>query len=560
MATQSIRNANGSYTTYDPNSYDPSQSSPISVADASNPQTPLDVQTPQPTAPYNIAGLNADLAATYAPTAPEQQATDLSTQLQNLNNQLVGKSAEQAQAETAQGLPDLTKTNTDLAGQLKGLQNEALAIPLQMQQDATGRGITAAGLAPIQNAALRQNAIKALSISSLLSANQGQIATAQSFADKAVAQKFDPIQEQIAAKTANLNLILNSPNFTNAEKARAQKQKDLQDQIALETKNQRDDFQTIISWAAAASANGASAYQAQQIANAPDLQTALSLYAPFTRDPNAAAKAVADLAATRAQTQLTLTNVAKINNDIRLANKAAADQLVPTPQNAPYINAFSNATAGLGANNLAAANKVFANILQSGDLNQARTYIVRTALANAPAQEQNNALGRTNAISAMQDITSLLQQAADKGATTNLLTGTLTNVANKLGTSGNTDLNYISSRILQALITYRKGMTGVAFGPQEAEDYKKIFPDITNVSDLNTAKIGALTDSLNNQNRSTLGFLIGNQNYDALFPNQNTANLPSNQSATTNANADFTARAKAAGYSDAEIQAYLKSH
>ncbi len=42
----------------------------------------------------------------------------------------------QAEQEQAQGLPELQATQTDLSAKLKGLSNEALAIPLQMQQQA----------------------------------------------------------------------------------------------------------------------------------------------------------------------------------------------------------------------------------------------------------------------------------------------------------------------------------------------------------------------------------------------------------------------------------------
>ena len=70
-------------------------------------------------------------------------------------------------------------------------------------------------------------------------------------------------------------------------------------------------------------------------------------------------------------------------------------------------------------------------------------------------------------------------------------------------------------------------MTGVAFGEMESRDYKKIFPDITNIESLNIAKIQALKDSMNANNRTAIGFYIGPENYDQLFPAQSTAVLPS---------------------------------
>lgn len=195
-----------------------------------------------------------------------------------------------------------------------------------------------------------------------------------------------------------------------------------------------------------------------------------------------------------------------------------------------YINAFNNATAGMGAQGKKQAQTIFNGYINTGNLGAARDYITRVALANATADQQNQSIGRTQAITAMNDIQNLLAQAKAKGVDTNLLTGNIVDAANKFGTSPDTDLNYIGSRILQSLITYRKAMTGVAFGPQEAADYKRIFPDLTNIDSLNTAKIQSLKDALNANNRATLAFYIGADNYDKLYSdNPSTSNLPSNK-------------------------------
>lgn len=190
-------------------------------------QTPYTTPTPSPT--YPVGSLDTTVPTPpAAPTAAEGEANSLTASLKALNDSLIGKSAYQASQEAAAGIPDITKTITDLSSQLKGLQNEATAIPLQLQNEATGRGITAAGLAPISSAQLRDNATKALTVSTLLEAAKGNLSTAQANADRAVAQKYGPIQEQIDAAKANLALVLNSPEYTLEEKNRAQQQLDLQ--------------------------------------------------------------------------------------------------------------------------------------------------------------------------------------------------------------------------------------------------------------------------------------------------------------------------------------------
>ncbi|HEC65862.1 MAG TPA: hypothetical protein ENI23_11230 [bacterium] len=156
-------------------------------------------------------------------TQPEVKAQGFNEQLQDLNTRLLGESAFRAGREEEAELPALLTTQQDLSSRLKAIQSEAKAIPLQLQQEAKGRGITVGGLRPLQTARLRTNAIQALGVSSLLEASRGNITLAQDLVDRAVAQQFDPIREEIAVKRANLNLILESPSFTLAEKNRARR-------------------------------------------------------------------------------------------------------------------------------------------------------------------------------------------------------------------------------------------------------------------------------------------------------------------------------------------------
>lgn len=179
--------------------------------------------SPTPTPVYNVQGLDSNNIA--APITENPQQTDLQTRidaLSGLNDTEAGKAQYQTDQNNAAGIPDLTTSQNDLATRLTGLKNEALAIPLQLQNDSTGRGITEGGLAPIQDAALRENAIKSLTVSSLLDATQGLLTTAQAKADRAVADKYGPIEAQIDAAKANIQLVLNSPNYTIAEKNQAQ--------------------------------------------------------------------------------------------------------------------------------------------------------------------------------------------------------------------------------------------------------------------------------------------------------------------------------------------------
>jgi hypothetical protein len=286
MATKSIQNADGTYTTYDDQSYTPPQApSPISVTGLSNPQQPVNFLQPKETPLYPVAGLLDGLQGQESEpmqmTKTEGQAQDLTTQLQTLNEQLTGQSAYRADQEKALGVEALKKTQTDLSSRLKALQNEALAIPLQMQQDAQGRGVTAGGIAPHQTAALRNNAIQALSVNSLLEASRGNLTTALDMVDRAVAQRFEPIQEQIAAKTRNLELILSSPQYSLDQKNRAQKQLEKERQKQAQLDQAREAQTRIYDLGVKAASLGADPAVVDAIQSARSPEEALSIAAQF---------------------------------------------------------------------------------------------------------------------------------------------------------------------------------------------------------------------------------------------------------------------------------------
>lgn len=210
----------------------PTTPSPISVSGLNSNENPTPIQ--QPTYPplYPTAGLTGSTGTDpYANTKPQNQAQDLNSSIQSLNEELSGKSAFEtsqfknlgygATTDASGNLVANDPSMLDLNSKLTALTNEAKAIPLQLQNDASGRGTTTGGLAPIESGALRNNAVQALGVSSLIAAKQGQLAYATQLVENASQQKYGPIEAELKAKTANLQLIINSPDYTNAQKAQA---------------------------------------------------------------------------------------------------------------------------------------------------------------------------------------------------------------------------------------------------------------------------------------------------------------------------------------------------
>jgi hypothetical protein len=248
-----------------------------------NPPPAYPYQSTQPASAYPVAtlgstpGVSANGQMTLTPE--EQKAQDYSTKLQDLNNQLLGQSSYRTEQENAQGLTSLNTTKQDLTSQLNALKNEAMAIPLQAQNQAEGRGVTAGGLRPVEAAATRNNAIQALTVNSLLEATNGNISTALQMVDRAVAQKYDPIKEQIEVAQKNLELILNSPQASIEDKNRALAQKAIQDAKADQLTQDRENWTNIQKVALDAAAAGADALTLNKIQNAKSPVEAASLAA-----------------------------------------------------------------------------------------------------------------------------------------------------------------------------------------------------------------------------------------------------------------------------------------
>jgi hypothetical protein len=102
------------------------------------------------------------------------------------------------------------------------------------------------------------------------------LASAQTKADKAVAAKYDPIQEQITAATNNLNLILKSPDYSLADKNRAQAQLDVQKQKQDALDKAKQDTKDVNAVALEAAKNGADAVTLKNIMGAKDQASAIA--------------------------------------------------------------------------------------------------------------------------------------------------------------------------------------------------------------------------------------------------------------------------------------------
>jgi len=269
---------------------------------------------------YDISGLpSVTSLLNPGTTTAQQRQTGLETQLETDTGKLGTKTAAQTAAEdtaakalgATTGLSDFTGQLTDINNQIQTLQKESAAIPLQIQNEFAGRGATVGGVAPIQAGRLRDNAIKALGLSAIAQTLQGNIASAQQTARRAVELQFAPVQAEIDyLKQA---IADNKDNLDREDKQRAE---ELQVQLNERQRildQQKQDKSTILSWAAEAAKNGASTLTINNAMSLSDPMQALQVLGPYLSDPIAKQRALVDLENARKQGLLTTAQIAKTN-------------------------------------------------------------------------------------------------------------------------------------------------------------------------------------------------------------------------------------------------------
>lgn len=238
---------------------------------------------PVPSGAITMSDLGTTPSVEYSQLTPMQQSVQkIIENTIKLTESLAGESAERAKLGGEYGLPEDLKTKTDLSNQLRILQAEAASIPLQVQEESRGLGITTTLAGRKTEALINQNAIKSLSVSALLQATNGNLATAMDLIDRATKAKFDPIREQIQIAKDNLALIIASPEYTRQEKAQAAAQQKIQDDKEKEKDKKEAEFNAIQKIAVNVAATGkASASALIAIKNAKTEIEAAQMAAPY---------------------------------------------------------------------------------------------------------------------------------------------------------------------------------------------------------------------------------------------------------------------------------------
>lgn len=291
-------------------------------------------QSPQLSPPMSLANfsVNDAIEANNQVTQPEGDRKKGLDRIAELTKSLFNKPGDTQALEQTSGLPSLNKQLTAAKNQFRltaaeqnQLIQEAGVIPLQLQQDATGRGITAGGLKPLETGRLRENAIKQYQVTSrglfqqaLIANISDDIAGAEKAVEKAIEYKYAPQEQEIAYLKDWLTF--NNQDLTREDAKKAKNLEFILDERTrlLEIAKEDDKItQGFIAEAIKTSQrNGTPVPQLilQRASEAKTPNEALNMLSPYMVDTEAKANALLDR-------QIKLAQIDKIYADTALTNE-----------------------------------------------------------------------------------------------------------------------------------------------------------------------------------------------------------------------------------------------
>lgn len=208
----------------------------------------------------------------------------------------------------------------------------------------------------------------------------------------------------------------------------------------------------------------------------------------------------------------------KIKSGADIAN-AIATLSTKSPTAGGYFSALNNVLAIKDSTpeKSKLALKTLTGYLADGNESQAREYLQQLALGSLSGTDRSDAMKRTASINALNAVKEKLNTYAEKYGDTNLLTGTIQNIQQTLGTAGNADAAELNTELTKLLQSARVETTGAAWGAQEDKEYAKVNANLKNTRKLNMAIIDANLDILNRNNASSIEWVLGKDTYDKLY-------------------------------------------
>jgi hypothetical protein len=255
------------------------------------------------------------MAAYGAPTQEEKTAGGLQDEIFKSMGILSTQGTRERELQVQAGLPDKKKEVQTSINRLRALQAEQMALPMQIQQDAEGRGVTAAGVAPLEAGKQRQLAIEQLRTSAFAQALMGDISAAQADIESALKAEFEP--ERMKLDMLKQAYEMNRDALSRIDKKRSEALSVALNErdrlLNVEQTNRNEIYQIGLT----ARKYGADDASIKKITDARTREEALSAAGAFLQDP----KAKYELEAARLDTVLKKQQINKMAYEFELLQK-----------------------------------------------------------------------------------------------------------------------------------------------------------------------------------------------------------------------------------------------
>jgi len=159
------------------------------------------------------------------------------------------------------------------------------------------------------------------------------------------------------------------------------------------------------------------------------------------------------------------------------------------------------------------------DVLATGDISKLQDYLKKIAIdySAGGTEQAKMIMGQERTVEFLEEIEDDLAAYEAAGGNTNIFTGTLEEMAKKVGAVRDAELRSIATKIMKARQQYRRSMTGVAFSPGENLEYDAIFPNINKTANFNSATITALKEAFTGDVDFFYRFAMGDDAYQQIF-------------------------------------------
>jgi len=223
----------------------------------------------------------------------------------------------------------------------------------------------------------------------------------------------------------------------------------------------------------------------------------------------------------------------------------------------PIRNAAQTMLLGTDANKAQLAMDFIDDRLSGGDTEGVKSQLKALARQKASAGMRDQIYGKETTMKLLDDISEDLDTLKNKGFDTNIFTGTLEQIAGKVGAVRNPELRSLATKILKTFQTYRRSMTGVAFNINESKEYAQMFPGIGKVRNLNMANIKALKESFDTELKEFYSLSMGEDNYRKIFEAEGKSQKKTENQGINQQN-EIDQKLSEAGFTPEQIAEYKK--